>query len=116
MKRFNKVLLLLTVIAIALLALVACTANGLSGKYESDSVLGTKTVYEFSGGEVKRTIIGELGSKTVVGDYEIRAGEDGGRLIYLDFDDVDDADEVGWNIIIGNGYIEIAGVRYNKVK
>ena len=51
-----------------------------------------------------------------MGDYEIRSGEDGGRLIYLDFDDVDDADEVGWNIIIGNGYIEIAGVRYNKVK
>lgn len=115
MKKIIKLLAIAMVLTLLLFSLYSC-GNKIKGMYESESVLGTKTVYEFSGvDEVRRTVIGELGSKTVEGDYEIRDADDGGKTIIFDFDDSDDGDDVAWSFSVGSDYIEIAGVRYNKV-
>ena len=115
MKRISKFITVFLILSVALTSLFSC-GNKLKGRYESESVFGTKTVYEFSGNEVKRTISGELGSKTVEGEYEIRDSEDGGKTIILDFDEDDENAGVAWSFVMEDEYIEIAGVRFKKVK
>lgn len=115
MKRLLKLIAVGFVIAFSLTQLVACSSK-IKGTYQSDDVFGTRTVYEFSGMDVSRTITTELGSKTVYGEYEIREAEEGGLSIILDFDGVGDDEKTAWEFVRENDYIEIAGIRYNKVK
>lgn len=115
MKIVSKITVVFLIMLISFVSLFSC-GNKLKGRYESESVFGTKTVYEFSGNEVKRTISSELGSKTVDGEYEIRDNEDGGKTIILDFDEDDENAGVAWSFVMENEYIEIAGVRFEKLK
>ena len=117
MKKVTRLSLIILTFIITVCSLCACkSCYKLEGAYESESVYGTKTVYEFSGNEVKRTIIGELGSKTVEGEYEIRKSEDGGMTIILDFDADDTEAGEPWSLSVKDGYIEIAGIKYEKAK
>ena len=114
MKKILKLLTVGFVILFSLIQLIACS-NKVKGVYQSEDVFGTSTVYEFSGNDVSRTIKTELGSKTVYGEYEIREGADGSLSIILDFDE-DDHEATAWDFVKENDYIEIAGIKYNKVK
>ena len=113
MKRFFKLGFFLCMLTFLVALLFACS-NKLTGSYQSEEVFGTSTVYEFSGNDVSRTIKSSLGSKTVKGEYEIREKEDGGLSIILDFDE-DDNEVTSWDFVKEKDYIEIAGIRYNKV-
>ena len=115
MKIISNFILVILILTVALLSLFSC-ANKLSGRYESETVFGIKTIYEFSGNEFKRTISSELGSKSVDGEYEILDTKDGGKNIMFDFDGEDENTDVAWSFVMEKEYIEIAGVRYNKIK
>ena len=112
LKNFSIFLLFFGVI----LSFCACGAK-LKGVYQSEDVFGISTVYAFSGNDVSRTIKTDLGEKTVYGEYEIRESATGGLCIMLDFDEDDDSKEgIAWDFVKENDYIEIAGIRYKKIK
>ena len=115
MKSVIRIILLMSFVFSCVIFFFSCGGTEAPlGKYESASLYGTKTVYEFESDAVSRTIVGELGSKTVVGNYEIVSSEDGKLSIILDFGE-DGENRASWDFFIGQDYIEIAGIRYDRV-
>ena len=113
MKKLTKVIALAVVVAMACLALASC--GGLSGKYELDALVGSKT-YEFKGNKV--TITAEVVGfeKTFEGKYKIVKDGDEQKIEFT-FEDKDAEEYKGsFSFEKGEDYIKIGGVTYKAVK
>ena len=141
MKKIISTILVCALLVASIFTVASCDLLGknISGTYEGSvevNVLVTKVsltlTYEFKGNEVtvKSTAsasgLGSVSSESVTATYEIGEDEDGNKTItfnYGDSEKVDGAAEGGVALPFEKGrtddgvsYIEIAGVRYNKVK
>ena len=122
MKRFLSLALALVLLCGCMFTLASC-GNTLSGKYQLDAAVYTKT-YEFKGSDFTcvREAFGV--SHTASGTYEITEDEDGNAFIAFTYgEDADeDAKEDAAKLSFVKGeedgvkYIKIAGIKYKAVK
>ena len=99
----------------------ACGKAKLEGSYESAELYGAKTIYSFSGDEVSKTYTAALGNFTKHGKFRISEEPDGQYIFFKwNEEDAEEEDEpngnVGWDFVLGDGYIEIGGTRYTRLK
>ena len=116
----RKIIFSLSLIFVTVI-ICACGKAKLDGRYESAELFGAKTVYSFNGDEVSKTYTASLGSYTKHGKYSISDEPDGQYIFFKwNAEDTEEEDEpngnVGWDIRFGDGYIEIGGTKYNKIK
>lgn len=117
MKKTISLILACMLLVGCVLSLASCSAF-LVGTYENKGLLTTTTV-EF---KLDGTVIYSIGSISLVGEYELDKNDKGEPVIELDFEDDSVADLIDGEFSFAKGkengtaYIEIAGVRYNKVK
>ena len=120
MKRITSLLLACVLLVGCVFALASC-AKTISGKYELDALVGSKT-YEFKGKSVTITYEVLGFEKTIEGEYAIDENDDGDLEITFTFaEDEEDADDFKGTFAFAEGkegdtkYIKIGGVKYNKV-
>lgn len=113
MKKIISLVLACVLLIGCVFALGSCTVL-YAGTYENKGLLTTTTI------ELKMdgTVTYSIGSVSVVGEYEIEKNDSGDLVIDLDFEDGSIAEMIDGDYPFekGDGYIEIAGVRYDKVK
>ena len=110
--------------AIMMTSMFTSCAMVLSGSYKSDASFlgqGLNVTYTFKGLKFtatnKITIFGVVTSDEVTGTYEIVKCADGSYEIELDFDEETATFRDGtYTFEDGDGYIKIAGVKYNRVE
>ena len=119
MKRIISTILVCALLLGCVLTLASC-GKTISGKYELDAVVGSKT-YEFSGSKVVITYE-LLGKETSVeGKYKIAENDKGDLEITFTFEDEDAAKDYAGTFSFAEGkegdtkYIKIGGLKYNKV-
>ena len=123
-KTFIKVLTLTLVAIMLVCSLASCGKKVESGSYEAEiEVLGQSwnVTYTFKGSKVeavnKITFLGNVSTETAEGKYEIVENDDGTMEITFEFEEENDSFE---NKTVtykeGEGYIELGGIRYNKVE
>ncbi len=118
MKKTLSLILACVLIVGALLALTSC-AKQLSGTYELDAVVASKS-YKFSGNKVTITVSAVAGDDIVYsGTYEIAEDEDGDQTITFTFStDKEGADEYSGTVSFSEAedgsYIKIGGIKYKK--
>lgn len=124
MKKIISTLLVCVLLVGCVFSLAACGKKVESGSYEAElEVLGQSwnVTYTFKGSKVeavnKITFLGNITTETAEGKYEIVENDDGTMEITFEFDEENDSFE---NKTVtykeGEGYIELGGVRYNKVE
>ena len=120
MKRIISTLLVCVLLVGCVFSLAAC-GKKLSGKYELDALIGSKT-YEFSGKKVSITYEVAGFEKTIEGEYKIDENDDGDLEITFTFaDDEEDADDYAGTFSFAEGkegdveYIKIGLSKFNKV-
>ena len=120
MKRIISTLLVCVLLLGCVFTLASC-GKVLSGKYELDAVLASKT-YEFSGlNKVVITYEALSVETTLEGTYKIAENDDGDLEITFTFEDEEKADEYAGTFSFAQGeedgvkYIKIGGVKYKKV-
>ena len=119
MKRIISLLLVCVLLVGSVFALASCSKM-LSGKYELDAAVASKT-YEFSGNKVTITYEVLGFEKSLEGTYKIAADEEGKETITFTFAaDAEDADDYAGEFSFAEGkegdesYIKIGGVKYVK--
>ena len=119
MKRIISALLVCVLLVGVVFALTSC-GKTLSGKYELDALVGSKT-YEFKGKDVTITYEVLGFEKSIKGEYSIDKNDEGNLEITFTFaDDVEDADDYKGTFSFAEGkegdveYIKIGGAKYNK--
>ena len=123
-KTFIKVLTLTLVAIMLVCSLASCGKKVESGSYEAEiEVFGQSwnVTYTFKGSKVeavnKITLLGNITTETAEGKYEIVENDDGIMEITFEFEEENDSFE---NKTVtykeGDGYIELGGVKYNKVE
>ena len=123
-KTFIKVITLTLVAIMLVCSLASCGKKVESGSYEAEiEVLGQSwnVTYTFKGSKVeavnKITLLGNVTTETAEGKYEIVENDDGTMEITFEFEEENDSFE---NKTVtyteGDGYIELGGVKYNKVE
>ena len=119
MKRIISTILVCALLLGCVLTLASC-GKTLSGKYELDAVVGSKT-YEFSMSKVVITYE-LLGKETSVeGKYKIAENDKGDLEITFTFEDEDAAKDYAGTFSFVEGkegdteYIKIGGLKYKKV-
>ena len=123
MKKFVTVISLVLVAVMLCTMLVSCSKK-LNGTYTAEASAfgtGTKTTLEFSGSNVKLTItvmvLGQEESESYEGAYEIVEEKDGKMTINFSMDDEGEESTIdGGTLEIGDDYIKIAGLRFEKQK
>lgn len=112
MRKSAKILSFLLVVVVLMFTLASCGSR-LSGTYETDEVLGSKTSYTFDGNEVtiKITIIGV--STELTGTYAIEDDE-----ITFTFGEDEDAKTYSGTHSFekGDGYIKIGDTKLKESK
>ena len=119
MKRIISTLLVCVLLLGCVFTFASC-GKVLSGKYELDAVLGSKT-YEFSGLN-KVAITYEVLSveTTIEGTYKIAKNDEGETEITFTFENEEAAKDYAGTFSFAQGkeegvnYIKIAGVKYTK--
>ena len=109
-------MLLVAVLLVGCVFALASCGKRLSGKYELDAVVASKT-YEFKGKNVTITYEAFGQDATIEGTYSIAENDEGDLEITFTFaDDEEGADEYEGTFKFeeGDGYIKIAGVKYKK--
>ena len=124
MKNVLKVVALLMVAVIACTALASC-GNKISGSYKGEInilVASYEVVYDFSGSKVTVThqlnsLLGNGDPVVVEGTYEIAEAADGELEITFEYESEDDVVKGGtFDFEEGDGYIKIGGVKYEKIE
>ena len=109
-KTFVRITSMTVVVVLLAVALVSC--GGLSGKYESASLLNSSIAFTFKGSKVTLdiTVLGTVSS--VEGTYKI----DGDKITLTYDSDNEEADkyEGSFSFEKGEDYIKIGGVKYTK--
>ena len=116
MKKIISLALVCVLLVGAALALAAC-GKTLSGKY-SYEFLGVEAMsLDFSGNKVS-LVIASQEEQAIEGTYEISENDKGKTVISFDFGEEDAADDFNGELAFeeGDGFIKIAGVKYEKVK
>lgn len=117
MKKIISLILACVLLIGCMFSLASCSAF-LVGTYENKGLLTTTTI-EF---KLDGTVTYTVGSISLVGEYDIEKNDNGDLEIELDFEDDSVADFIDGEYSFAKGkengkaYIEIAGVRYDKVK
>lgn len=113
MKRTLKAILASFLLAVMCFAFAAC--GGLSGTYQTDSILNTYVTYTFKGDDVTITSY-VVGTKafSIEGKYEI----DDNEITFTFSDGEENANEYSGTKTFekGDGYIKIGGVTLNEAK
>ena len=117
-----KILTLVLTAAMLVCMLASCAKKVKSGSYEAELELFGQSAgitYTFKGNKVeaesKISVFGVETSKTVEGTYKIEKDDDGELQITFDFEDETDYfKNVSVPYSEGDGYIKIAGVKYEK--
>lgn len=118
MKKILSVALVCVLLVGAMLTLTSC-AKQLSGTYEIDAVVASKT-YKFSGNNVTITVSAIAGDDIVYsGTYEIAEDEAGKQTITFTFPiDKEGVDEYEGTVSFmeaeDGSYIKIGGIKYKK--
>ena len=118
--------MLAIVLTFGMLFSLASCGCGISGSYKGEIDLKAVTytvTYKFNGSNVDvestATILGFEKSWTVAGTYTLGETENGTKTITFDFGgkSAEGAAEAGVALPFeqGDGYIKIAGIKYNKV-
>ncbi len=122
MKRIISILLVSVLLVGCAFSLASC-GKKLSGKYELDAKVGSKT-YEFKGKNVVITYEVLGFEKNLEGEYKIAENDKGELEITFTFaDDAEDADEYSGTFSFEEGkdddntkFIKIGGFKYVKVE
>ncbi len=123
-KTFIKVLTLTLVAVMLVCSLASCAKKVPSGSYEAELDLfgqSWNVTYTFKGSKVeavsKTTVLGNVNTVTAEGKYEIVENDDGTMEITFDFEEENDSfKDSTVTYKEGDGYIELGGVKYNKVE
>lgn len=120
-KNILKIVALALVLVMGVAMLASC-ATKLSGSYSGElggSLAGAKATYKFSGSKVTLTVtttlLGNETSKAFEGTYEIIDNDDKSQSIKLTFEGDGSTSYSGTKSFEkGDGYINIAGIKYTK--